>query len=131
MEMRKAWTKPLAVAEQFVANEYVAACGDQNMVYKYKCDAGRHGTLFGYDVYLNGNDGKAGTRDDVNLGHYSPCDKTHEASTKDDFLPGYMRKEFIIGQGEMIPVIVWRGEDGKNVHCTTQLNMDSWETAKS
>ena len=37
--MKKAFDMPKIVVEQFVPNEYVAACGDQNKVYKFKCDA--------------------------------------------------------------------------------------------
>ena len=40
MEMRKVWTKPLAEAERFVANEYVAACGDSGVTYLFECNAG-------------------------------------------------------------------------------------------
>ena len=32
---------------------------------------------------------------------------------------------------QAINVIVWRGQYGNNVHCTTNLNMDTWETSKS
>ena len=30
--MKKIWSAPEAIAEQFTANEYVAACGDENKV---------------------------------------------------------------------------------------------------
>ena len=40
--MKRAYVRPTMVGERFVANEYVAACGDnQDTVYKFKCDAGR------------------------------------------------------------------------------------------
>ena len=38
--MKKIWSAPEAIAEQFAANEYVAECGDENRVYKFTCDAG-------------------------------------------------------------------------------------------
>ena len=58
--------------------------------------------------------------------------KTHEASTTDDFINGYLKKNFIgLPLGKSEPVIIWRGENGNNIHCTTNLDMDSWETAKS
>lgn len=60
--MKRAYVRPTMVGERFVANEYVAACGDS---------------------------------------------------------------------GKVTNVIIWRGKDGHNVHCTTQLNMDEWATAKS
>lgn len=37
--MKRAYVRPTMVGERFVANEYVAACGDQNKVYKFKCNA--------------------------------------------------------------------------------------------
>ena len=30
-----------------------------------------------------------------------------------------------------IPVVVWRGENGDNIHCNPNLNKNEWETAKS
>ena len=30
------WTRPVAAVEQFMPNEYIAACGDNNIVYKFK-----------------------------------------------------------------------------------------------
>lgn len=133
----KTWTKPLAEVEQFMANEYVAAaCGDQWTVYKFKCNAGSE--YSSYHVYLNGPDGIAHTADDVDwsarsgrLKTYSPCGATHEASTKEDFPAGYMyRYRNGSNTGDPINVIVWT-ENGSNTHCTTDLDMNKWETAKS
>ena len=128
---KKAYVKPVMESETFVPNTYVAACGDKHKVYKYVCNAGWHGNLLGYDVYTNGQDGKPESRDDVYLGEYTLCDFTHETSTTDDFIPGYMRKDYGLVEGRRIDVIIWRGEDGNNIHCTTNLNQNSWETAKS
>lgn len=33
--------------------------------------------------------------------------------------------------GPRLDVIVWRGEKGDNIHCTKNLDMKTWETAKS
>ena len=33
---RRVWTRPLTEVQKFEANEYVAACHDQNTVYKFK-----------------------------------------------------------------------------------------------
>lgn len=133
--MKKEWIRPLTEVQLFVANEYVAACGDENEVYKFKCDAG--GGVYG-DVYKETN-GVSGlqkypslitmTRADENLtgifSSYHACDKTHEASTKDEFVNGY----YVVGD-EVTPVIIWT-EGGTNVHCTTNLDMSTWQTAKS
>ena len=115
--------------EKFVANEYVAACGDENKVYKFTCDAGEG--EYG-DVYLETNGRKGfqrgflGIGGDKYLSLYHACGTTHEASTTDEFLKGYY-----IVNGTVTPVIVWRGEEGDNTHCTTNLDVNSWTTAKS
>ena len=127
----KVWRRPLTEVQKFEANEYVAACGDENKVYLFKCDAGWTG-FTGSTVYTNGADGIPGTDDDVSLGAYAKCGETHEAKTTDDFIKGYLKKNVIgfpIGQRQ--DVIIWRGEDGKNVHCTTNIYMETWETLKS
>ena len=36
--MRKEWMEPVIEVQEFVANEYVAAC-ESGMVYKFTCDA--------------------------------------------------------------------------------------------
>ena len=132
---KRVWENPLTMVQQFVPNEYVAACGDQNLVYKFKCDAG--GGAKG-DVY---------TDDGTNLTpgwlrYYHACSATHEASTKDDFISGYYVQNggndttgywTLFGgwkEYEKVPVIIWT-DGGTDVHCTTNLNQDSWETAKS
>lgn len=135
---KKIWTAPKATVEQFMANEYIAsACGEQNTVYKFECNAGSRWNE--YHVYLNGLDGVAHTADDIDwsarsgrLATYSPCGATHEASTTEDFPAGYMYQVNGRNQntGDPIDVIVWT-ERGNNTHCTTNLDMNSWETAKS
>ncbi|MGN0421781.1 MAG: hypothetical protein ACI4EY_03505 [Lachnospiraceae bacterium] len=132
--MKKEYVTPMMVGERFTPNEYVAACGDENKVYQFVCDAStKWGTgLTGSTVYTNGEDGIMGTQDDESLGPYGACSKTHEASTTDDFIQGYLRKNFLgVPVGDPMPVIIWRGEDGKNIHCTTNLNMETWVTSKS
>ena len=131
--MKEMWAEPRIEVQKFVANEYVAACGDSGTVYYFKCDAGdRRGE---YSVYLNGEDGIPHTRDDIFLcggrdavrGNrtYTRCGETHEAEDNNDFYPGYIQR----GRTEQ-NVIVWTA-NGTNTHCTTNLNMDEWVTAKS
>lgn len=122
--MKRAYVRPTMVGERFVANEYVAACGDKGTVYKFKCDAG--GGQPGL-VYLetNGKDGLQVLSDTL-LSTYHACGKTHNANTADDFFDGYYVSGLTVK-----PVKVWRGENGDNTHCTTNLNMSEWETAKS
>ena len=78
--MKRTYVRPTMVGERFVANEYVAACHDQNTVYKFKCDA-----------------------------------------------PGGWNGKQDSGEG----VIVWRGPRNNNGHATTNLDMNTWGTAKS
>lgn len=136
--MKRTYESPRAYVEEFTPNEYVAACGDSGVVYKFKCDAG--GGASG-DVYVesNGVDGLQ-TRSsgswwdgnfvpaDKSLGGYHACGTTHEAESDDDFLNGYYVPYW---SDNVTKVIIWRGPHNNNVHCTTNLNKDEWETAKS
>lgn len=131
--MKRAYVRPTMVGERFVANEYVAACGDTEYgKYKITCDA--DGGVSG-DVYRESN-GKPGFQKgyglfgyggDECLGGYHACGTTHEANTTDDFQNGY----YIPDGGDAVDVIIWRSKRGDNIHCTTNLNRDSWETTKS
>ncbi len=138
---KNVWVQPQTVVQQFVANEYVSACGDSGTTYLFTCDAG--GGESG-DVYLetNGEDGLqtrghfVQTGDnwwetkwvpaDEYLSGYHACGTTHEASSTGAFLNGYY-----VRNGNSTPVIVWRGPYNDNTHCTTNLNKDDWETLKS
>ena len=134
VEMKKVWSRPLTVVQNFEANEYVAACGDKGTVYKFECNAG--GGAKG-DVFTS--DGTNLTEDRfLNERYYYACNKKHEADKTDDFING----TFYYNDGndrttdwfgtpyESIPVIIWT-EGGTNVHCTTALDMSTWETSKS
>ena len=126
------WERPMVVVDTFAANEFVSACGDSGVVYKFKCDAQKWTGFTGSTVWLNGPDGQPETSDDTLLGTYSRCGVEHEAKKTDEFSPGYLKKNILgIPGGKRLDVIVWRGEKGDNIHCTTNLDMDKWETAKS
>ena len=142
------WSRPMASVEQFMPNEYIAACGDSGTVYKFTCDAGYvdkshesgwcgcgeyhyrsvpDGTYTekaSWHVYHNGTDLTSWST-------YSPCGHTHEAASDGVFLTGCYMDNPYTEVDENIPVTVWRGEDGKNVHCTTLLDINSWATVKS
>lgn len=124
------WERPMAVVDAFVANEFVSACGDENKEYLFTCDAG--GGKSG-SVYLETNDKPGlqtyddwGYNADEYLSGYHACGATYNAKTTDDFLEGYY-----VRKGKVTNVIVWRGEKGDNTHCTTNLSMNTWPTAKS
>ena len=124
--MKKNYVAPTMVCEEFAANEYVAACGEQNTKYKFECNA-LAGTLYYYPDSDGEIDGEyTGTGEEKRLGRFSPCPAWHEASTTDAFYDGYIKRD-----GKRYNVIVWRGPDGDNGHATAQLDMDEWETAKS
>lgn len=129
--MRKTWEEPRILVQEFVANEYVAACGEENEVYKFKCDAVSGSWLGdGGLVYIesNGIDGlQRGLNGDTPRSLYSPCAETHEAKKTDEFKKGYLWSL----TGGTKEVIVWTGLNDDNTHCTTNLNKESWETAKS
>lgn len=133
------WERPMVVVDTFAANEFVSACGDENKVYKFKCTADA-GELYYYpqgDGTIDGiykGSGKA-----QEIGSYHPCGKEHEASVTDDFYDGYVSTYSYEGSpmfgGHWVekrtPVIVWRGENGRNGHATTNLDMSEWTTARS
>ena len=124
--MARSYRKPMMNVEKFVANEYVAACGESGVVYKFKCDAG--GGVPGY-VYLETN-GKPGLQEggDQFLSGYQACGTTHEAESRDSFKNGYYVNYY---NGRVTRVIVWRGPNNDDTHCTESLDMSKWETAKS
>lgn len=126
--MKRRYERPSAYIEEFTPNEYVAACGDENKVYKFTCDAGggHSGSVW---LETNGKPGLQrwdGKNSDTYLSGYHACGITHEAKTTDDFLDGYYVQDFKVQE-----VKVRRGSKGDNTHCTTNLDMNTWQTAKS
>ena len=128
--MKKTWEEPRILVQQFMPNEYVAACGDENKVYNFVCDAG--GGTPGKVYKDSNNNGKLDLRDEALTGHiletYHACGGTHSAPTDDEFIDGFYVP--ISNPLEVTKVIIWT-DGGTNVHCTTNLRQDSWETEKS
>ena len=131
----KEWKTPFAAIEYFAANEYVAACGDGGTTYYFQCNAGNSRTQ--YAVKLSDGTWLAGP-EARRWAYYHPCNETHTATDNGDFIDGEIYTYRESGWGwnktytytKVSDVIVWT-DNGTNVHCTTNLNMDSWETAKS
>ncbi len=128
--MRKEWMEPVIKVQEFVANEYVAAC-ESGKVYKFECNAPA-GDLYYYpksdgkiDGTYNGSEGA------IPLGSYHPCGTKHDASATSGFYDGFIDYDGNGIQDLNEGVIVWRGPWGINGHATKGLNMSSWETAKS
>ena len=143
--MKATWTKPLAVVEQFMANEYVAACGDSGAEYYFECTAPA-GNLYWYEDLSAKNAqpetwptrtstnfwGQTTTRTAAELlGSYHPCAAKHKAPTQNPFYWGFVDYDGDKLHDSNETVIVWRGINGKNGHATAELDMSTWETAKS
>lgn len=131
---RKVWSRPLTRVQQFEANEYVAACGDSGVVYNFECNAGSRWDS--YNVYFDDGTPFASSNGNeewyAQFTGYHPCGATHEAESNSGFYDGYMYLQDWWGDnsGDRIDVIIWT-DNGTDVHCTTNLDQDSWETAKS
>lgn len=129
--MKRAYVRPTMVGERFVANEYVAACGDSGKGYKFTCNA-PEGSLYYYSSSDNIIDGVyTGTGRPWYIGEYEPFNAKHEASATDAFYDGFVDYNENGKQDKGEGVIVWRGPYGNNGHATTKLNMNEWGTAKS
>lgn len=132
--MKRTYTRPIAYVEEFTPNEYVAACGDSGVVYNFECNAGSRWDS--YNVYFDNGKPLASSNDNeewyAQFSGYHPCGATHEAESNSGFYEGYMYRQNLIGNnsGNPIDVIIWT-DRGTDVHCTTNLDMDEWETAKS
>lgn len=129
------WERPMVVVDAFVANEFVSACGENHKVYNFECNAGEKYGM--YDVFTN--DGKNLTPGRSR--YYHPCKATHQAEEDSGFIKGVMiendgndeRTYRYWGKTYEYPktdVIIWTNNN-TNVHCTTNLNMNEWTTAKS
>lgn len=129
--MKRTWVRPTMVGERFVANEYVAACGESGKVYKFECNA-PGGKLYYYpnsDGKINGE--YTGHGRAIKLGNYNPCGARHKANATDGFYDGFVDYNKNGRQDKGEGVIVWRGSYGLNGHATTYLDMSKWQTAKS
>lgn len=124
---KRSYVKPVLSGEEFVPQNYIAACGDTGATYKFTCDA--TGGITGTVVLDTDGDGVREDSDETITG-YGACSKTHEAPTTDQYYDGWYR--IITWEGiKWIPVKIWRGEDGNNCHVTKEVDMTKWEIAKS
>lgn len=132
--MKKRWEEPRILVQKFMPNEYVAACGDSGVVYNFECNAGSRWDS--YNVYYDDGRPLASSNGDeewyAQFSGYHPCGATHEAESNSGFYDGYMYLQNRRGNnsGNPIDVVIWT-DNGTDVHCTTNLDMDEWTTAKS
>lgn len=125
----KSYKKPVLNVERFTPNEFIASCGDTEYGnYLFECDA--PGGL----LYYYGTDWW-GDKEAKYLGNYTPCSRKHEASRESEFPDGFIdyNRNGREDKGEAVIVWIERGPWGsiRNAHATTNLDRDSWETAKS
>lgn len=137
---KKVYVKPIMESETFVPNTYIAACGDSGVVYKFTCDAG-DGVWGSVYQETNGREGlQTGWGGDKEIAGYESvmgfpisgfhsCNIDHEADSDSGFYKGYYCAHG--NTKNPVSVIIWKGPYGDNVHCTTKLNQDDWETVKS
>ena len=131
--MKKRWEAPRLEVEQFMTNDSVSACGDSGRIYSFECNAGQAGhdyavysfNRWGRKNYLVGPYYMGGPG-----GTYHPCRETHSAPDNSDFFTGYYIDDIRTPKDERIPVVVWTN-NGTNVHCTTNLNINEWEVNRS
>ena len=132
--MKKRWEEPRILVQKFMPNEYVAACGDSGVVYNFECNAGKQRNS--YNVYYDNGYPLASSNGyeewEAQFSGYHPCGATHKAESDSGFYDGYMYLQDRWGDntGNRINVVIWT-DRGTDVHCTTNLDMDSWETDKS
>lgn len=132
--MKKMWEEPKILVQKFMPNEYVAACGDSGVVYNFECNAGNRRDS--YNVYYDNGEPLASSNGNeewyAQFTGYHPCGATHEAESDSGFYDGYMYLQNWRGNntGNRIDVVIWT-DSGTDVHCTTNLDMDKWTTAKS
>lgn len=128
--MKKTWEEPKIMVQKFIPNEYVAACGASGTVYNFECNAGEKDKKYAVKD-ASGKVAKiSGMYMDGDWYYYHPCGGTHKAESDSGFLKGYHLDDPETWRDEKIEVIIWT-ENNTDVHCTTQLDMNQWTTAKS
>ena len=135
----KSYKKPVLNVERFTPNEFVASCGPTGVAYNFTCDAGEpyrywQPGIFGGHWVTDDHPYKVVAENDESWSNYGPCKKPHTAPTTDEFLKGYI-DNMHTSENEKIPVIIWKeyvgGFQKWDIHCTTELDMNEWGTAKS
>ncbi|MBO7552853.1 MAG: hypothetical protein J6T82_02335 [Bacteroidaceae bacterium] len=149
--MKKEWGKPLTGVQEFAPQEFIAACDNTGatQTYYFMCDGGISNQH--YDVILDTN--KNHTNDGywvrnwngsytLNPGgdelltystlYYHPCGTTHVVtvpygtSVEAIFPYGWIQTKNSHSNTNWTPVRIWRGDDGNNIHCTTNLRSEDF-----
>ena len=121
--MKNTYVKPEMHVEEFLANQYVAACGKTpDGWYNFKCDAPA-GSLYYYRYGISYSA--------TYLGNYHPCGATHKTKNKNNFYEGYIDYNKNGKEDDGEHVMVWRGDYGNNGHATVSLTMGEVDVVKS
>lgn len=136
MRNKRAYSKPILESETFVPQSYCRVCANDGIhrEYLFECNAGDTGTS--YNVYFSNGTPYASSNANeewyAEFTGYHPCKATHRASSDSGFEKGYMYKQDWWGNNtdNRIDVIIWT-DNGTDVHCTTNLDMNEWDTSKS
>ena len=130
--MKRTWKQPVAMAQIFMANEYVAAC--EPKIYTFECN-----TEWG-NVYCNNPEDQALFESLIPVDYSNRgagCGISHEYVEGDKLVPGWSDYNGNGTKDEGEDILIWfdknaAGEyDFAGVHLTNNVNMDSWETNKS
>ena len=140
--MKKSYSSPLVMVEEFTPNEYVAsACGSGNE-YSFKCDTSSGGLLwffnwqnaaYCYDNFDGTLDG-VGSGESTKLPPIDGCGESHTSRDASEFRDGYiLHRSF--GGDSRYPVIVWMEKDGNggvvDYHLTKKVDVKQWSVARS
>ncbi len=139
--MKKQWGKPLTNVQQFVPQEFIAACDpdEEYVTYQFWCDAAISGWFGDYThhVYFDNGDGVFNSRTDRSAlpsgWHYDPCGEAHDVTVRkgesiDNVFPkGWLVPLNGITGAELTDraraIRIWQPNptDYENTHCTFQL----------
>lgn len=129
---KRVYAKPVLESETFVPQCYCKNCAAEPGITKYyfECNAGSKNNQYA----IKDSRGKVATISgkymDGKWHYYHPCGETHIAYSNSGFLTGYHLDDPDTKKDENIAVTIWT-EYGRDVHCTTELDMEHWETVKS
>lgn len=130
---KRVYAKPILESETFIPQTYCKNCAAEPGITKYyfECNAGSSRRR--YDVVTDA--GVNLTKDSWDTtNYYHPCNEKHEAYSNDEFLYGWLYasdgRDDKIWKADKTRVIIWT-DGGTDVHCTTNLDKEHWETVKS
>lgn len=129
---KRVYAKPVLESEAFVPQNYCKVCANDGIhrEYLFECNAGNKNSKYA----VKNSRGKAVTISGMYMNgrdyYYHPCGETHKAPTNSGFLTGYHIDDINTRGDENIAVIIWT-DYNTDVHCTTNLNMNEWDTSKS